>query len=90
MHPNETDTRYGATPLHYAASAGHLKLIKFILPRIIRIIPDYDGATPLHDAAVQGHITVSCIKHIFLSRVVSVLPLTFTYILTKISECTVH
>lgn len=59
IHPNEQDKRYGATPLHYAASSGHLKMVKFLLPRVMKVQPDYDGATPLHDAAVQGHMAVS-------------------------------
>ena len=56
---NKGDTKYGATPLHYAANGGHVKVIKFILSKIDKINPDYDGATPLHEAAAQGHLTVS-------------------------------
>ena len=31
MHPNETDTRYGATPLHYAALFGRTESMKIIM-----------------------------------------------------------
>jgi len=59
MRPDEADSKYGATPLHYAASVGHLKIVKFLLSKLSAVAVDHDGATPLHDAAVQGHLAVS-------------------------------
>ena len=50
-------SHYGRTPLHYAAEAGHLNVVKYILDRISDKNPkDTEGRTPLHFAARRGHV----------------------------------
>ena len=39
-----------ATPLHFAASRGHLNVVKWLLKRGAKISPDKFGNTPVNDA----------------------------------------
>ncbi|XP_061423928.1 LOW QUALITY PROTEIN: uncharacterized protein LOC133352347 [Lethenteron reissneri] len=53
-----TDSHHGATPAHYAARAGRLGALRYVveeggLPGHARAL---NGATPAHDAAVTGHL----------------------------------
>lgn len=46
----------GSTPLHAAASMGHVGVIQALLARKARATKDGVGATPLHLAALGGHV----------------------------------
>ena len=49
----------GETPLHYAASKGHLKVCEYIVDKVEDKNPkDINGKTPLHYAAFNGHLQV--------------------------------
>ena len=55
---NDQLTISKGTPLHIAATCGHIKVIKVIvsaLPSTIDVI-DEQGRTPLHDAALCGRL----------------------------------
>ncbi len=47
-----------ATPLHFAASKGHAKVVRWLLRRGARVLPDKFGKTPVDDAAESGQIKV--------------------------------
>ena len=62
MHPNETDTRYGATPLHYAAMYNATPAIRIIADSVsshhlihLLTITDKLGHTPVQRAARSGN-----------------------------------
>ena len=62
-NPNPPDDGgIGLTPLHIAASMGHLSIVKFLLPLISDKNPKttvkYEERTPLHEAALNGHFDV--------------------------------
>ena len=47
------------TPLHFAASKGHLKICKYIVDKVEDKNPKcINGRTPLHYAAISGHLEV--------------------------------
>ena len=48
----------GATPLHLAASQGHVDVIAWLLDNGAEMTTDALGGTPLHDAAQQGQLQV--------------------------------
>ena len=43
-----------ATPLHFAASRGHGKAVRFLLKRGAKVVGDKHGKTPYHDAESNG------------------------------------
>ena len=52
----------GTTPLHYAAQAGHVEVVSFLLTKVRTIHVDpvnYQGFSPLMKAALQGRIKCS-------------------------------
>ena len=50
---------WGETPLHYAASKGHLKVCEYIVDKVEDKNPkDINGRTPLHYAAFNGYLQV--------------------------------
>lgn len=49
----------GATPMHFAASRGHAKVLSWLLLHGGEIVVDQWGGTPLHDAAENGELEVS-------------------------------
>lgn len=58
----------GNTPLHFAAQAGHVEVISFLLSRVKNIQVDPVnklGFTPLMKAAIQGR--VKCSKLLLIS-----------------------
>ena len=49
----------GSTPLHYAASNGHIEIIRLLLQNGAEVnAKDDSGWTPLHDAAYHGHVDI--------------------------------
>lgn len=58
----------GATPMHFAASRGHAKVLSWLLLHGGEIVTDNWGGTPLHDAAENGELEVgACV--LFLDSV---------------------
>ena len=50
---------WNETPLHFAASKGHLKICKYIVGKVEDKNPKcMNGRTPLHYAAIKGHLEV--------------------------------
>ena len=52
----------GNTPLHFAAQAGHVEIVSFLLNKVrtIQVDPiNQQGFTPLMKAALQGRIKCS-------------------------------
>lgn len=48
----------GTTALHFAASGGHIQILRCLLLMGSEVKKDYWGGTPLHDAAENGEIEV--------------------------------
>ena len=64
---DENNSKYTSTPIHEAAEAGHLEVIKFLIQYAEN--PNggnVDGKTPIHFAAEEGMSYVFCL----LSRLV--------------------
>lgn len=58
VDPNSKDNDH-ATPIHFAASRGHLETLKWLLKHGARITMDKFGKSPLNDAAENEHMEVS-------------------------------
>ena len=80
---NAPDTE-GNTPLHYAAQAGHVEVVTFLLNKVrtIQVDPiNILGFTPLMKAAIQGR--VKCSKLLLISGNYSILCLNIISIISR-------
>ena len=48
----------GATPLHFAASRGHVDVVRWLLSKGARVTLDNFGKSPLNDAAENEQLEV--------------------------------
>ncbi|KZV69854.1 ankyrin [Peniophora sp. CONT] len=57
---NDATSRTGLTPLHAAASRGHLDIVKWLIEGCGAIpdLEDKEGETAVHKASLQGHIDI--------------------------------
>ncbi|KAH9634274.1 hypothetical protein HF086_011534 [Spodoptera exigua] len=55
VDPNARDGD-GATPLHFAASRGHLSTVRWLLRHGARLHLDRHGKSPINDAAENHHL----------------------------------
>lgn len=58
MDPNLRDGD-GATPLHFAASRGHLSVVRWLLNHGAKLSLDKYGKSPINDAAENQQVEVS-------------------------------
>lgn len=49
----------GATPLHFAASRGHLSVVRWLLNHGAKLSLDKYGKSPINDAAENQQVEVS-------------------------------
>ena len=57
-NPN-VPNRYGVSPLHLAASNGHIEIVKILALLANNInAPDLNGMTPIRWAQIEGHIEI--------------------------------
>jgi len=61
INPNQADTKYGRTPLSWAAKEGHERIVKVLLGRedVNPNQADDYGWTPLSLAARKGHESIA-------------------------------
>lgn len=52
----------GATPLHFAASRGHVDTVRWLLRHGARLTLDRHGKSPINDAAENQQMEVSMAK----------------------------
>jgi outer membrane protein assembly factor BamB len=59
--PVDAPTRYGATPLFYAAERGHLAIVRLLVARgaSVHVEDTFYGVTPLASALGGGHLEVA-------------------------------
>ena len=69
VDPDSKDTKYGQTPLSWAAENGHEAVVKLLLARdgVDPESKDNSGRTPLSWAAEKGHEAVVKLLHLDLS-----------------------
>ena len=74
----------GNTPLHYAASYGHMEVIKFLISNSISTleITNNDGQNAIYVAATEGHLNI--IKYLVEKQGCS------PYLLDKINMKRIH
>lgn len=53
----------GATPLHFAASRGHLSVVRWLLKHGAKLSLDKYGKSPINDAAENQQVEVRFIIH---------------------------
>lgn len=56
----------GATPVHFAASRGHVTTLKWLLKHGARITIDKFGKSPLNDAAENEHMEVTAAVNLYV------------------------
>ncbi|GBP67761.1 Espin [Eumeta japonica] len=79
VDPNSRDGD-GATPLHFAASRGHLSTVRWLLRHGAKLHLDHHGKSPINDAAENHHLELerNSIDYAFDTLWIDNLPLKMT------------